>query len=54
MMRDWLNGFPYNIGFQPALFLVAALLAVVIAMITVTLTALRSARTDPAMALHYE
>ncbi|MEX0987594.1 MAG: FtsX-like permease family protein [Bacteroidales bacterium] len=54
MTRDWLNGFPYNIGFQPLLFLVAALLAMVIAMITVTLTALKSARTDPAMALHYE
>jgi putative ABC transport system permease protein len=54
MMRDWLNGFPYNIGFQPVLFLIAAMLAVVIAMITVTLTALKSARTDPAMALHYE
>jgi putative ABC transport system permease protein len=54
MTRDWLNGFPYNIGFQPMLFLVAALLALVIAIITVTLTALRTARTDPAMALHYE
>lgn len=54
MTRDWLNGFPYNIGFQPMLFLVAALLALVIAIITVTLTALRSARTNPAVALHYE
>jgi ABC-type antimicrobial peptide transport system permease subunit len=54
MTRDWLNGFPYNIGFQPMLFLVAALLAMVIALITVTLTALKTARTDPAMALHYE
>lgn len=54
MTRDWLNGFPYNIGFQPILFLFAALLALVVAMITVTLTALRSARTNPAIALHYE
>jgi putative ABC transport system permease protein len=54
LTRDWLNGFPYNIGFQPMLFLVAAMLAMIIALITVTLTALRSARTDPAMALHYE
>ena len=54
MTRDWLNGFPYNIGFQPMLFLVAALLAMIIALVTVTLTALRSARTDPANALHYE
>ncbi len=54
MTRDWLNGFPYNIGFQPLLFVAAALLAMLIALITVTLTALRSARTNPAMALHYE
>ena len=54
LTRDWLNGFPYNIGFRPELFLVAALLAVVIAIITVTLTALKSSRTNPAAALHYE
>lgn len=54
MTEDWLSGFPYNIGFKPGLYLVAALLAFVIALVTVTLTALRSARTDPAMALHYE
>ncbi len=54
MTQDWLNGFPYNIGFQPMLFIIAAGLAMVIALVTVTLTALKSARTDPAMALHYE
>jgi len=54
MTRDWLNGFPYNIGFKPAIYLLSALLAMVIALITVTLTSLRTARTDPAMALHYE
>lgn len=54
MTRDWLNGFPYNIGFRPELFLIAAVLAMIIALITVTLTALRSARTNPANALHYE
>jgi putative ABC transport system permease protein len=54
MTNDWLNGFPYNIGFEPFLYLMAALLALVIALITVSLTALKSARMDPAMALHYE
>ncbi|MFC2090042.1 FtsX-like permease family protein [Bacteroidota bacterium] len=54
MTRDWLNGFPYNIGFQPLLFVFAAMLALIIALVTVSLTALKSARTDPAMALHYE
>jgi len=36
------------------LFVVAALLAVIIAVVTVSLTALKSARMDPATAVHYE
>ncbi len=54
MMRDWLRDFPYNVGFRPVLFLAAAVLAILIAMVTVTFTSLRAARTNPAMALHYE
>ena len=54
MMQDWLRDFPYNVGFQPLLFLGAALLAVLIATATVTVTSLRAARTNPAVALHYE
>jgi putative ABC transport system permease protein len=54
MMRDWLRDFPYNVGFQPLLFVTAALLAIIIAMVTVTATSLRAARINPALALHYE
>ena len=54
MMQDWLRDFPYNVGFQPVLFLSAALLAIIIAMVTVTITSLKAARINPAMALHYE
>ena len=54
MMQDWLRDFPYNVGFQPLLFLSAALLAILIAMVTVTVTSLRAARINPAIALHYE
>jgi putative ABC transport system permease protein len=54
MMQDWLRDFPYNVGFQPLLFLAAAILAIIIAMVTVTFTSLKAARTNPAMALHYE
>ena len=54
MMRDWLRDFPYNVGFQPLLFISAALLAIIIAMLTVTFTTLKAARTNPAIALHYE
>jgi putative ABC transport system permease protein len=54
MMQDWLRDFPYNVGFQPLLFISAALLAVIIALVTVTITSLKAARTNPAIALHYE
>jgi putative ABC transport system permease protein len=54
MMQDWLRDFPYNVGFQPLLFLAAALLAIIIAMVTVTVTTLKAARINPAIALHYE
>jgi putative ABC transport system permease protein len=54
MMQDWLRDFPYNVGFRPLLFISAALLAVVIALVTVTITSLKAARTNPAIALHYE
>ncbi len=54
MMQDWLKDFPYNVGFQPALFISAALLAVIIAMVTVVATSMKAARINPALALHYE
>jgi putative ABC transport system permease protein len=54
MMQDWLRDFPYNVGFQPLLFIMAALLAILIAMVTVTITSLKAARINPALALHYE
>jgi len=54
MMQDWLRDFPYNVGFQPILFISAALLAIIIAMVTVTITSLKAARINPALALHYE
>jgi len=54
MMQDWLRDFPYNMGFQPLLFVTAAMLAIIIAMVTVTITSLKAARTNPAICLHYE
>ncbi len=54
MMQDWLRDFPYNVGFQPILFISAALLAILIAMVTVTITSLKAARINPAIALQSE
>jgi len=53
-MQNWLQGFPFNIGFQPWIYLVAAFSAMIIALFTVSLLAWRAARSNPARTLHYE
>ncbi|MCA1652885.1 MAG: ABC transporter permease [Sphingomicrobium sp.] len=54
VMRDWLNGFDARIALSPVPFLVAGLLALVIAILTVGGHALRVARASPIHALRYE
>jgi len=53
-MQNWLHGFPFNIGFQPWIYVIAAITAMIISLITVTLLAYRAARSNPAQTLHYE
>ncbi|MEM1041799.1 MAG: ABC transporter permease [Bacteroidota bacterium] len=50
----WLDGFAYRIGLGPGLFLVAGGLALVVALATVGVQALRAATADPVRALRYE
>jgi putative ABC transport system permease protein len=54
VMRDWLNGFDARIALTPAPFLLAGLLALLIALGTVAGHAIRVARTNPIHALRYE
>jgi putative ABC transport system permease protein len=54
LMRSWLNGFDVRIALTPAPFLLAGLLALLIAVITVAGHAYRVARTSPVRALRYE
>ena len=54
VMRDWLNGFQDRISLNPALFVGAGLVALLIAMGTTAGHALRVARTSPIKALRYE
>ena len=54
MMRDWLNGFDARIALTPGPFLLAGLLALVIAIGTVAGHAIRVARLSPIHALRYE
>ena len=53
-MRDWLANFAYRIDMSPWVFLGSALLALVIAWLTVGGLAARAASVRPALALRYE
>jgi ABC-type antimicrobial peptide transport system permease subunit len=53
-MKNWLQVFPYNIGFTPGVYLLAAGVAIVITMITVNMITLRAARSNPVNALYHE
>jgi putative ABC transport system permease protein len=53
-MRDWLNEFDVRIPLTPGPFVLAGLLALAIALVTVAGHSLRVARTRPIHALRYE
>jgi len=54
VMRDWLNGFDSRIDLGPGPFLLAGLLALVIALGTIAGHALKVSRSNPILALRYE
>jgi putative ABC transport system permease protein len=54
VMRGWLNGFDTRIALTPVPFVAAGLLAMVIAIGTISAHAYRVARTSPIRALRYE
>jgi putative ABC transport system permease protein len=54
LMRDWLNSFDDRIGLNPALFLGAGALAMLIAAATIVGHSVRVARSNPILALRYE
>jgi putative ABC transport system permease protein len=53
-MREWLNQFDARIALTPGPFLLAGLLALAIALATISGHAIRVARTNPIHALRYE
>jgi putative ABC transport system permease protein len=54
VMDEWLTGFAYRVRVNPLLLIVSILLAAVVALGTVALQSLRTARADPADTLRYE
>ena len=54
LMRDWLNTFDQRIALGPLQFVIAALVALTIAIVTVVGHAMKVARANPIHALRYE
>jgi putative ABC transport system permease protein len=54
MMHDWLQSYAYRIGISWYIFMVAAVLALLIALVTVSTQAIRAARTNPTKNLRTE
>ncbi|HEX8303177.1 ABC transporter permease [Sphingomonas sp.] len=54
VMRDWLNQFDVRMALTPVPFVIAGLLALIIAILTIGAHAFRVARTNPVYALRYE
>ncbi len=54
LMRDWLNTFDQRITLGPVPFIVAALVALIIAVVTVVGHSVKVARANPILALRYE
>ncbi len=54
LMSRWLDGFAYRVDLGPVIFVVAGLVALVVALATVSVHALRAATADPVKSLRYE
>jgi len=54
LLDTWLQNFAYRIGINPLLFLLGGIIAMVIALLTISYHTLRSARANPVKALRYE
>jgi len=53
-LHDWLNGYTYHTKLSPEIFIYALLISLLIALLTVTWQALRSAFRNPVDAIKYE
>lgn len=54
LLHTWLQNFAYRIGINPLLFLLGGIIAMTIALATISYHTLRSARANPVKALRYE
>jgi putative ABC transport system permease protein len=53
-MNEWLEGFAYRMAVQPWIFVLAGLVALIIAVLTISYQSLRSATMNPVTSLRSE
>ncbi|MCP4727637.1 MAG: FtsX-like permease family protein [bacterium] len=54
VMNQWMNNFPYSAGIGIPVFIIAAVLALMIAIMTVSYQSVKAAYTNPVKALRYQ
>ena len=54
IMHNWLNNFAYRVAIAPVVFIYSGLIALVIAIATVSSHAIKAARSNPVRSLRYE
>ena len=54
LLSTWLQSFAYHVNVNPLLFLLGGVLALLIALLTISYHTIRSARANPVTALRYE
>jgi putative ABC transport system permease protein len=53
-MSEWLNGFAYHVEMNVFAFIISALAAIAVALVTVSTQTIRAARSNPSATLRYE
>jgi putative ABC transport system permease protein len=53
-IEEWLAGFAYRVGINPLVFVVATIVVLVVAFITIALQSYRTAQANPALMMRYE
>jgi putative ABC transport system permease protein len=54
LMRKWLQNFAYRVNMEPWIFMLSGVLALLIALLTISYQAVKAAMADPVNSLRYE
>jgi putative ABC transport system permease protein len=54
LMRKWLQNFAYRVSFEPWIFMMSGVIAIMIALLTISYQAAKAAMADPVRSLRHE